>query len=149
MTYIQIQSALANFSSDIPLVLFTTFGSGGISGSGDGTAYMMTFDNSVDRSSLTNVPELATRAAVNDRGSSTANQPKNNLAVEFWDEYNQDTDHSLLGMPPESDWVFYGIDGFDPGLMHNAIFHWFGRGIGRYSSRTRMSRSSERSTAAR
>src|SRR5207249_644733 len=30
-----------------------------------------------------------------------------------------------------------GIDGFDPGLMHNAIFHWFGRGIGRYSSRTR------------
>jgi len=35
-------------------------------------------------------------------------------------------------------WVLYGIDGFDPGLMHNAIFYWLGRQLpGRYSSRTR------------
>jgi len=27
-------------------------------------------------------------------------------------------------MPSDSDWVLYGINGFDPGLMHNAIYHW-------------------------
>src|SRR5206468_1731830 len=98
----------------------------------------MIFDNALDRTSLTNVPDLASRIGLNDRGASTANQSKNNLAFEYWDEFNQDTDHPFLDMPPESDWVFYGIDGFDPSLMHNAIFYWFGRQLkGRYASRTR------------
>ncbi|HXJ57444.1 MAG TPA: lamin tail domain-containing protein [Verrucomicrobiae bacterium] len=136
ITYIQISPALASFSSDIPVVLISTFGAT-LSASGDGTGYMMIFDNSLDRSSMTNQPDLATRIGVNDRGSSTANQLKNNLAVEMWDEFNQDADKPFLDMPPESDWVFYGINGFDPSLMHNAIFHWFGRNVGRYSSRTR------------
>ncbi len=137
VTYIQISPNLVNFSSDLPLVLLTTFGSGSIQSSGDGTAYCMIFDNALDRTSLTNRPDTLSRIGLNDRGASTANQPKNNLALEFWDEFNQDTDRPFLDMPAQSDWVFYGIDGFDPSLMHNAIFYWFGRQLGRYSSRTR------------
>ncbi|HXJ71569.1 MAG TPA: CotH kinase family protein, partial [Candidatus Dormibacteraeota bacterium] len=137
VTYIQIDQTVLNFSSDLPMVIIHTFGSASISGSGDGTGYCMIFDNNLDRSSLTNPPSTSTRIGVNDRGSSTAGQAKQNMAVEFWDEFNQDIDRPFLDMPAESDWVMYGINGFDPGLMHNAIFHWFGRGIGRYSSKTR------------
>ncbi|HYV30507.1 MAG TPA: CotH kinase family protein, partial [Candidatus Binatia bacterium] len=136
-TYIQISTNLVNFTSDLPMFLFTTFGSGGIQSSGDGTGYCMIFDNALDRTSLTNPPDLTARMGVNDRGSSTAGQPKNNMAVEFWDEFNQDLQLPFLDMPAQSDWVFYGIDGFDPGLMHNAIFYWVGRQLNRYSSRTR------------
>jgi hypothetical protein len=134
-TFIQISPTLVNFSSDLPQMVFTTFGQT-LAASGDGTAYVMLFDNALDRSSLTNRPDLASRAALNDRGSSTGGQPKNNMALEYWDEFNQDTDKPFLNMPPESDWVLYGINGFDPSLMHNAIFHWFGRSVD-YSSRTR------------
>ncbi|HXI52822.1 MAG TPA: lamin tail domain-containing protein, partial [Candidatus Saccharimonadales bacterium] len=137
VTYIQIDQTVLNFSSDLPMVIIHTFGSASISGSGDGTGYCMIFDNNLDRSSLTNPPSTSTRIGVNDRGSSTAGQAKQNMAVEFWDEFNQDIDRPFLDMPAESDWVMYGINGYDPGLMHNAIFHWFGRGIGRYSSKTR------------
>ena len=124
------------------------FGAGAISGtSADRSSMIFSFSSDLDRSSLTNRPELMTRGAVNDRGSSTGGQSKPNVAVEFWDEFNQDFNHPLLGLPPESDWVLYGIDGFDPGMMHNAIFHWFGRGIGRYSSRTRFVEVFEKITA--
>lgn len=134
--YIQISPDVINFSSDLPLVIIHNFGQGTLPGTGDQTAIIATFDNDLDRASLTNKPNLITRIGVNDRGSSTQGQAKQNMAVEFWDEFNQDTDHPLLGMPAESDWVFFSINNFDQGLMHNAVFHWFGRTVG-YSSRTR------------
>ncbi len=59
------------------------------------------------------------------------------LPHEYWDEFNQDIDRPFLDMPAESDWVLYGINGFDPGLMHNTIFYWLGRQIGQFSPRTR------------
>ncbi|MBK7998621.1 MAG: lamin tail domain-containing protein [Verrucomicrobia bacterium] len=135
-TYIEISPDVVNFSSDLPMVIVHNFGQGTLPGTGDQTAVIATFDNDLDRSSLTNKPNLVSRIGLNDRGSSTQGQAKQNMAVEFWDEFNQDIDHPLFGMPAESDWVFFSINRFDQGLMHNAIFHWFGRTVG-YSSRTR------------
>jgi len=137
-SYIHIGPSVVNFSSDLPLIIIHNYGAGTLSGvATDRSSIIASFSSDLDRSSLTNAPELVTRGAANDRGSSTGGQVKNNIAVEFWDEFNQDFDQPLLGMPAESDWVLYSINGFDPGMMHNAIFHWFGRNLGRYSSRTR------------
>jgi len=138
VSYIQIGPSVVNFSSDLPLIIVHNYGAGTLSGiQQDRSSMIASFSADLDRSSLTNKPELMTRGAANDRGSSTGGQQKVNMAVEFWDEFNQDADRPLLGMPAESDWVLYGINGFDPGMMHNAIFHWFGRAVGRYASRTR------------
>ena len=138
VTYIHISPNVVDFTSDLPLIIVHNFGGGTVvSTSADRTAVIASFHADLGRSSLTNRADLMTRGAVNARGSSTGGQPKANMAVEFWDEFNLDADHPLLGMPAESDWVLYAINGFDPGLMHNAIFHWFGRNLGRYSSRTR------------
>lgn len=139
MTYFQISPFLSDFTSDLPIVIIYNFAQTPTlpNNQGDQTAVLASFDSNLDRASLTNKPNLVTRIGANDRGSSTAGQAKQNMAVEFWDEFNQDTDHPLLGMPAESDWVFFGINGFDPTLMHNSIFHWFGNRLGKYSSRTR------------
>jgi hypothetical protein len=44
----------------------------------------------------------------------------------------------LLGMPAESDWVFYAINEFDKVLMHNPMAHTLYRQMGHYSSNTRF-----------
>jgi len=138
VTYIQISPDLTSFTSDLPIVIVHNFVGGAFGGSStDKTAAIASFHADTERSSLTNKPDLMTRGAANDRGSSTGNQPKVNMAVEFWDEFNQDADRPFLNMPPESDWVLYGINAFDQSMMHNAIFHWFGNKVGSYSSRTR------------
>jgi len=46
------------------------------------------FDNDGGTSSLTQKPQLVTRAGINIRGSSTAGNPKSAFAIEFWDEFN-------------------------------------------------------------
>ncbi|MFM1769208.1 MAG: hypothetical protein RJA22_1737 [Verrucomicrobiota bacterium] len=142
VTYVQINNDVANWSSDIPVVLVHALGAGSISTGTtplDQAAVLMAFDNDGGRSSLTNNPSLHTRIGVNTRGSSTGGQAKSSLAVELWDDFNQDADRAVLGMPPESDWVLYGINGFDQSLMHNAIYHWFGKQLNnQYASRTRF-----------
>jgi hypothetical protein len=139
-SYIQIASNAVNFSSDLPLVIVHNFGAGSFPGIGDQTAIVAFFDvdEATGRSSLTNKPQLITRSGVNRRGSSTQDYTKPSLAVELWDEFNQDTDHEVLGLPDESDWVLYAPNQFDHSLLHNPIGLQLARDVGDYASRTRM-----------
>ncbi len=124
--YIQINNDVRNFSSDIPVVVVHVLGNGSIPAGANLSSILMAFDNDQGRSSLTNAPQVASRMGVHIRGSSTLGNAKSNLRLETWDEFNQDAKYPLLGMPSDSDWVLYGINGFDPGLMHNAIYQWLG-----------------------
>ncbi len=141
-SYIEVSGDMRNFSSDLPLVVVHNFGVSSIpaatASKPNQTAMLMIFDNFLDRSSLLNAPQVATRMGIHIRGSSTLGNAKSNYRLEYWDEFNQDIKRPFLDMPDESDWVLYGINGFDPGLMHNAIFYWLGRKIGQFSPRTRF-----------
>jgi hypothetical protein len=98
---------------------------------------MQVFDTRNGHSSLTNPPDVAGQGYFHRRGQATFWDPKPNLRVETQDEYGNDLHVSLLGMPAESDWVFYGIDTYDKVLMHNPLIHDLYREMGHYSSRTR------------
>ena len=136
--FIQINNDVRNFSSDIPVVIVHALGNGSIPQvSPNLSSIFMSFDNAQGRSSMTNTPQVATRMGMHIRGSSTLGNAKSNLRIEFWDEFNQDNQFPLLGMPADSDWVLYGINGFDPGLMHNAIYQWLGKQVGVFNMRTR------------
>ncbi|MRR36616.1 hypothetical protein EG829_18510, partial [bacterium] len=137
-TYLQITSGAANFKSHLPLVLFHNFGGGTPPASADQSAVMMVFGTALGQASLNNPPDLVSRIGINIRGRSTQGMPKSSYAVETWDEFNLDTDVELLGMPSESDWVFYAPNVFDKVLIHNPLIHALSRKIGRYSSRARM-----------
>jgi hypothetical protein len=136
-SYIQLSPNVVGFSSDRPLCIVHALGAGSVASSAQ-AGLIMLFNTNGGRTSLTNAPQVTTRMGFHLRGSSTLTQAKSNYKIEYWDEYNGDIKLPFLDMPDESDWVLYGIDGFDPGLMHNAIYHWFGRQLpGQFASRTR------------
>ncbi len=140
-SYIKISPATAAFGSDLPVILLHNLAGGTLSAAApaqDQGVIMMVFEPVNGRTSLTNPPTLVTRAGFNIRGSSTAGNPQYNLAVESWDEYNQDNKVALLGLPAESDWVFFAQNGFDPVYLHNPLMHQLSRDVGRYSARTRF-----------
>ncbi|HWN93602.1 MAG TPA: lamin tail domain-containing protein, partial [Methylomirabilota bacterium] len=140
-SYIQLSNGTTNFVSTLPIVVIHTLGAATISGGFpalDNSVIIECFDNDGGMSSLNKPPQLVTRGGINLRGSSTQGYPKGSYAVELWDEFNEDTEKSFLGLPKESDWVLYAPNAFDISLMHNPIMHKFARDMGYYSSRTRF-----------
>lgn len=70
------------------------------------------------------------------RGSTSAGFPKKSYGVEIRDGLGQDTDVPLLGLPSESDWVFYGPY-TDKTYMRDKLAYDLGRSMKRYQPRTR------------
>ncbi|MFO1476486.1 MAG: lamin tail domain-containing protein [Verrucomicrobiota bacterium] len=137
-SYIQLSAAAAGYTSDLPVILIHNLNGGGIPYTTDQSSIVMVFEPVGGVTSLTNPPTLTARAGINIRGRGTAGFPKSSLAVEVWDEYNQDRKVEFCGMPEESDWVLYAPNSHDVPLMHNALMHRLARDMGRYSSRTRF-----------
>ncbi len=136
--YVALAADVQNFTSDIPIVLLENFGAGGVPGNSYQFVYMAIFEPTVDRASLRNAPDLGTRAGIKIRGSSTAGQPKPNLALETWDEKNADRDTTPLGFPSESDWILHAPYNFDLALMRNPFIFELSNQVGRYAVRTRF-----------
>lgn len=139
--YVRISSAAATFTSPLPILLIHNLGGGAFPSTHprlDRESILMVFHPIGGVASLTNPPALVTRAGVNVRGSSTAWLPQKSFAVETWDEFNDDKDVELLGLPAESDWVLYAQNQYDPSFLHNPLAHAWSRTIGRYSPRTRF-----------
>lgn len=139
--YVRISAAAAAFTSPLPILLIHNLGGGAFPSTQprlDRESILMVFHPIGGVASLTNPPALVTRAGVNVRGSSTAWLPQKSFAVETWDEFNDDKDVELLGLPAESDWVLYAQNQYDPSFLHNPLAHAWSRLIGRYSPRTRF-----------
>ncbi|RIK67092.1 MAG: hypothetical protein DCC65_07680 [Planctomycetota bacterium] len=137
--YTRMDSALTSFSSDLPVVVVENFG-GGIPPQDDKqTAHVSIFTpDTSGRTWLTQPAVVSVRAGINVRGSSTAGQPKPNLAVEARDEDDEDRDVAVLGMPADSDWILYAPYHFDRALIRNAFVFALSNEIGRYAVRTRF-----------
>ncbi len=139
-TYIQLQGGATDFSSDLPIVLLHNLGQGAVPTSGDQPAYVAVFDRdkATGRASLTNRPSVNGRIGLNIRGRGSQGYAKSGFAVEFWDEYGQDRDVEVLGMPAESDWTLYGTLDTDAVLIHNPLAREMSNVLGRKASRTRF-----------
>ena len=71
------------------------------------------------------------------RGSSSQMFPKKQFAVELWTDDGRDTSASVLGLPPEEDWVLYAPYS-DKSLLRNVLAYKFSREMGWYAPRTRL-----------
>ncbi len=141
-TYFKLASDLESFTSDIPLVVIDSLGSGIPPESGATnfkTMVMAVFEPKEDgRSSLLNAPDLISRVGVRKRGSSTAGWPKYSMRLETWDDFSEDREVEPFGMPPESDWVLSGRYEFDRALIRNPFMYALSNQIGRYAARTKL-----------
>ena len=129
------------FSSAMPIVVISNFGLGQPPDIGDQNGFAWVFEPALpdNRARLTNLPTLATRIAIDRRGSSTLNNPKYNINMEARRaRSDEDQDIALLGMPAGSDYVMGGPFDFDRSEIHNPFIYALSNQIGRYAPRTRL-----------
>ncbi len=136
-TYLLLDSSLRKFNSNLPVLVMDTLGQD-FANSRDSYAHLAFFEPLNGRTSLTNKPVFTTRAGYHVRGSSTMGMAKSSFAMHFLDEFNQEKHHAVLGLPPDSDWVLYAPNRYEPVMIHNPFVHQLSRDMGRYSPRTRF-----------
>lgn len=137
-TYLLLHTNVLDFTSTLPVLVMNTLGRDTHVSPRFALVQMAFFEPGFGRTSLTNPPEVTTRAAFRVRGSTSAGMPQHPYAVQFLDEFNEEKNRRVLSLPAESDWVLYAPNGYDPGMIHNPFVHQLSRDMGRYSPRTRF-----------
>jgi len=126
----------------MPVMIIHNYGQGTIPGvtTVEHYVFVQTFENDCQRVSMTNQPTLTGRGIIHTRGSSTLTSSAGKAAfrLEIQDEFNDDLEVPLLGLPDESDWVLYAPNNFDPVQFHNPLAYALARDTGEYASRTRF-----------
>lgn len=153
-TYIRLAPDLADYQSDLPLMVIDNFGAGvipakGWSGTGAGvqqvarqSAVWATFDRDpgTGMASLAATPQMISRSGVRGRGAFSSTWTQKPYSIEVWDESQAERDVEVLGMPAHSDWVLYYPDidsNKDPSMMFNTFIYELSNNIGRYGPRIR------------
>jgi len=139
-TYIFVQSAVASFNSNLPIIVIDTLGVTIPNDKVNKTpahcrAVIIDTDDVTGRADITGPEHFEGWGDIRRRGESTYGQ--GHYAFEIQDEYGQDKEVSLLGMPAESDWII-NKEVIDYTLLKsNVAFKWF-RDMGHYAPRERF-----------
>jgi hypothetical protein len=132
-----LDTNVAGFNSSLPLVVISTFGKS-IPAPTNVLFWMHLFNAPTNqRTALTNGAEISIPVALKPRGFSSLRYPKRSYSVETVDAAGDETDVSLLGMPPESDWVLYAPYP-DKTLMRDVMAYELSTRLGHYAARTRF-----------
>ncbi len=99
--------APADFTSDLPIVVFENLGAGAIPSSGSnsfqtGRIAVYEPDPGTGRSTLAGAADADLRVGIRERGRTSGGFDKHQYRVELRDELDQDLDHKLLGLPSHS-----------------------------------------------
>ncbi len=137
-TFVAVDPALKDFTSDIPVMLLDTLGQG-LPGTGSTSLVGMNVvlydvSKATGRAAIdSDKIDYLGRGGARDRGSSTAGQPKPNMSFETWGPDGTDKDDdfgvSLLGLPKDADWVLHAPANFDRALIRNQLAFALSNGI--------------------
>jgi hypothetical protein len=133
-----IESRVDFTSSNLPIMIIDTRGQN-ISSGKKITADMGIIDNGRGRVNRVSDPRTGYDGLIGIelRGSSAQQFEKKPYAIETRDSTGANLNVSLLGMPPENDWVLYNPFS-DKTFMRNVLSMKMSSDIGRYASRTRL-----------
>ena len=138
-TFVRSTQSVVDFDSDLPVIVLENFGQGIPDRDfQDATLTLYDVDPQTGRSSLSNPADFTTVIGQHRRGKSTFGQPKYNLRLELRDNFGQDQNESLLGMPSESDWILYAPFTIDRSMIRHSLIYDLGRQSGDWASRTRF-----------
>ncbi|MCK4291551.1 MAG: lamin tail domain-containing protein [Planctomycetes bacterium] len=140
--YIKLDADMNRFKSNLPIVLIDSFGLNIDGANRDFHPVVSVFietNEATGRAVITDPADFAGYGGMHIRGASTAGSgyPKKQYRLETRDEYDRDRDVSILGFPPESDWILHAPYS-DKTLMRNYQMYTWSRLIGRYAVRTRF-----------
>ncbi|MBI4582495.1 MAG: CotH kinase family protein [Planctomycetes bacterium] len=138
--YLLVARDLEGFNSNLPVVIIDSLGTP-IPGTltqdfAPAVAAFIDTSETSGRATIADSPEFLGRAGLRVRGNSAASYPKLPYRLEIWDDYGDDLEVSLLGMPDESDWILEA-SWADRTLMRNMLMYRLWRESGHYSPGTR------------
>ncbi len=140
-SYVQLDGSVADFTSDLPLVVLHSFEAAPTYKTEDRTPFTVNVlePGGDGRTSIAGDATVSLRGGLKVRGSSTNGQPKAHYSLELWGNgVDDDYDAEVLGMPPESDWVLHAPLYFDRALIRNALIYSLSNDVGQYAPRTRF-----------
>ena len=130
-TYLLTDRDLANFTSNLPLVVINTYGRQIMRE--PHTRVVARFISPANgRSRVTGAADYSGAAEMHLRGSSTLRFPKRSFTIS-----TDKQKASIFGFPKESDWVLYAPYQ-DKTLMRDVLAYELSRDMGHYSSRTKF-----------
>lgn len=134
-TYLRIDTSLANFnssgspfSSNIPIVIFDSFGVNVDAANGTSRPLRYTYavtiqkDPLTGRAVITSPPDFTGRGGTHVHGESSAGFAQRSYNWELWDNQDQDKDDPVLGMPAGSDWILHGSFSDKTAMRNHLIF---------------------------
>jgi len=138
--YIQLHPDVADFDSNLPLVIVNQFDD--IlhpEGHYRSTVYFSVIDRDRDGRArlLTDELHLHSRSESNYRGTSSLAFPKKQFGVRLIDDEDENRNEPLLGLPAENNWIMHA-PWDDRTLIRNAIAYQVSSDMGRYAPRTRF-----------
>lgn len=133
--YILLDPDVAGFTSDLPIVVVTSFGRE-IEKENRIVASLHTVVPGTARSALAGATDFEGRALINLRGRASLRYPKRSYTLKTVDARDDMAKFPLLGLPKESDWVLYAPYP-DKTLMRNVLAYALSNEIGRWAPRTR------------
>ena len=144
--YFLVNDELAEWSSNLPVVVVESFGSRYTKNRFSESAIMFLEPKSGDdpeatkRTSIIQEAEIESRMKARQRGSSTGGWPKKSLALETWfdDANGADRDITPFGMPANGDWVLSGRYDFDRALIRNPLAYQISTEMGHWAPRTQF-----------
>jgi hypothetical protein len=136
--YILVDSSVANFTSNLPLLILST---GGKSVGQDITprthCSMVAIDTFRGRSSVLGKPEFIGQGGIEERGQSSTGFPKVQYNFSFENPSRQQENVGLFGLPADDDWALYAPYSDKP-FLQNFIAYELYEKMGRYSVRRRF-----------
>ena len=123
-------------SSNLPLVYIDTYGQE-IPDEPRIVAHMGIINNPSGINKLSDpFNDYDGRINIEIRGSSSQMFPKKSYSIETQDEFGENLNMPLLGMPEENDWIFYAPYS-DKSLMRNVLTYQWWNDLGHYGPRTK------------
>jgi hypothetical protein len=127
---------ITNFTSNLPIIVLETAGQW-LSKSEPTVVRARVFNVQTQRASLNAKPDYDAWGTIHLRGSTTLHLPKHSYTFHTMDSQTNEAKVSLLGLPPESDWVLYAPYE-DKTLMRDVLAYELANAMGRYAPRTRF-----------
>jgi len=135
--YLAISSGIQNYSSNLPIVVIDTFGETIIQDKDTKpwaygySAFFTPGSDGITR--FTNLPDHVGKNAMKHRGTSTYGL--GSYRYEIQDQFGEDEDVPLLGLPEESDWILHRLFYDDSNMRDVLAFQWSNE-AGLYAPRT-------------
>jgi len=135
-SYLFLGSDLADFTSNLPILLVTSLGQE-IPKDDRILASTRVIVPNGGRTALSGAADFDGRALINLRGRASLRYPKRSYTLKAVDAQDDATKLIILGMPKESDWVLYAPYP-DKTLMRDVLAYDLSNRIGRWAPRTQF-----------